>query len=273
MKQVLFLVYLFFGVLSVQAQFNPSNPSEPNLNYKYRVEVSSNYPAQSYVSGAGKYAEGASVRIGTSSRYPSYQFSHWTLNGVEYSTTRNFTYTMGAEHAVFKAHYVYNPVDPNEPTAILRNRLFLESKPAGMASFNRTSGDRQVVDSYIQLSANANQGCHFLGWYEGPMLVSSTNSFRYCMPARDVTLTARFRYDPSNPDEPSGSGQEGVQEHSQGDINADGTVDVSDAVLLLNYYLAGNTPPEIITLCDMNADGTVDVTDAVQVLNKYMEEE
>ena len=50
-------------------------------------------------------------------------------------------------------------------------------------------------------------------------------------------------------------------------------VDVSDAVLLLNYYLVGNPTPEIITLCDMNADGTVDVTDAVQVLNKYMEEE
>ena len=90
------------------------------------------------------------------------------------------------------------------------------------------------------------------------------------MPDRHVTLTARYRYNPSNPNEPSGSGQEGVQEHSQGDINADGMVDVSDAVLLLNYYLVGNPTPEIITLCDMNADGTVDVTDAVQVLNKFM---
>lgn len=272
MKNIILLCFLMLFGLTAQAQFNPSNPSEPNLNYKYRVEVSSNYPAQSYVSGAGKYAEGASVRIGTSSRNPSYQFSHWTLNGVEYSTTPNFTYTMGTDHAVFKAHYVYNPVDPNEPTAILRNRLFLESKPAGMASFNRTSGDRQVVDSYIQLSANANQGFHFLGWYEGPLLVSSTNSFRYCMPARDVTLTARFRYDPSSPDEPYNPDQEGVQTHLQGDINADGTVDVTDAVLLLNHYLAGTPSPEVITLCDMNADGTVDVTDAVLVLNKFMEE-
>ena len=273
MKHITFLLLWFMGILNVRAQFDPANPSEPNLNYKYRVEVSTNYPTQTYCSGAGKYAEGSQVRIGTSSRNPSYQFSHWTLNEVEYTTSLNFTYTMGADHAVFKAHYIYNPVAPNEPTAILRNRLFLEAKPQGMASFNRTSGDRHVVDSYIQLSANANQGFHFLGWYEGPLLVSSTNSFRYCMPARDVTLTARFRYDPTNPDEPSGSGQEGVQEHSHGDINADGTVDVSDAVLLLNYYLAGTPSPEIITRCDMNADGTVDVTDSVQVLNKYMEEE
>ena len=234
----LFLILLFLLILHpVQAQFNPSNPSEPNLNYKYRVEVSSNYPAQSYVSGAGKYAEGASVRIGTSSRNPSYQFSHWTLNEVEYTTEQNFTYTLGKEHVRCKAHYVYNPVDPDEPTTILKNRLFLQSKPEGKASFSCTSGDRYVVDSYIYVSAYANQGFHFLGWYEGPLLVSKTNSFRYCMPARDVTLTARFRYDPSSPDEPYNPDQEGVQSHLQGDINADGTVDVTDAVLVLNKFM------------------------------------
>ena len=270
MKHFTFFLLWFMGTLAVQAQFNPNNPSEPNMIYKYTVEVSSNYPTQTYCSGTGKYTEGSQVRIGTSSRNPSYQFSHWTLNEVEYTTEQNFTYIIGTEHVNFKAHYRYNPVDPDEPTTILKNRLFLQSKPEGKASFSCTSGDRHVVDSYIYVSAYANQGYYFLGWYEGAALVSSSPSFHYCMPARDVTLTARFRYNPSNPNEPNNPNQEDVREHSQGDLNADGTVDVTDAVLLLNHYLAGTPSPEVITLCDMNADGTVDVSDAVQLLNKFM---
>lgn len=270
----LFLILLFLLILHpVQAQFNPNNPSEPNMSYKYRIEVSSNYPDQTYCSGTGKYTEGSLVYINTSSRYPDYRFSHWTLNGVEYTTEQNFKFTVGTEHVQFKAHYRYDPVDPNEPNTQLMNRLYLQSNPEDMASFSCTSGDKHLVGSYIQVSAYANQGYVFLGWYEGPKLVSSTSSFRYCMPDRHVTLTARYRYNPSNPNEPSNPNQEDVLNKPEGDINADGMVDVSDAVLLLNYYLVGNPTPEIITLCDMNADGTVDVTDAVLVLNKYMEEE
>lgn len=270
MKHI-FLILLFLLFLHpVQAQFNPNNPSEPNMNYMYRIEVSSNYPDQTYCSGTGKYIEGSQVYINTSSRYPGYRFSHWTLNGAEYTTEQNFMYIVGTEHVQFKAHYRYDPVDPNEPNTQLMSRLYLQSNPVDMASFSCTSGDRHLVGSYIQVSAYANQGYVFLGWYEGPKLVSNNSSFRYCMPDRHVTLTARYRYNPSNPNEPSGSGQEGVQEQTQGDINADGTVDVTDAVLLLNHYLAGNLTPDTITLCDMNADGAVDVSDAVQLLNKFM---
>lgn len=272
MKRTYFLLLFLLGLLPVWGQFNPNNPSEPNMNYKYRIEVSSNYPTQTYCSGKGQYAQGAKVRISTSSRNPSYKFSHWTVNGVEYSTEQSFTFTIGTEHLHFEAHYQYAPVDPNEPNAKLTNRLYVQSNPSGMASFSCTSGERHLVGSYIQVSAYANQGYIFLGWYEGPVLISTSSSFRYCMPDRDVTLTARYRYNPSNPNEPSNPNQEGVHDSSVGDINGDGIVDITDAVLVLNCYLSGDSSSEMIKRCDVNADGTVDMSDAVQVLNKFMNE-
>ena len=52
-----------------------------------------------------------------------------------------------------------------------------------------------------------------------------------------------------------------------GDANSDQSVDVSDAVYIINYAFAGGDPPDPLEAGDVNCDGTVDVSDAVYVIN------
>ncbi|MBN1422172.1 MAG: dockerin type I repeat-containing protein [Planctomycetes bacterium] len=52
-----------------------------------------------------------------------------------------------------------------------------------------------------------------------------------------------------------------------GDANADGMVDVGDAVWLLNYLFAAGPPPVDPEALDLNGDGRMDIADAVVLLS------
>jgi photosystem II stability/assembly factor-like uncharacterized protein len=52
-----------------------------------------------------------------------------------------------------------------------------------------------------------------------------------------------------------------------GDANFDATVNVSDAVWIINYVFIGGDPPIPYEAGDVNCDGTVNVSDAVWIIN------
>jgi hypothetical protein len=52
-----------------------------------------------------------------------------------------------------------------------------------------------------------------------------------------------------------------------GDANADGIVNVSDAVHIINYVFCGGSPPDPYAAGDCNCDGIVNVSDAVWIIN------
>ncbi len=52
-----------------------------------------------------------------------------------------------------------------------------------------------------------------------------------------------------------------------GDGNKDGSVNVSDAVWIINYVFLGGEPPEPLCIGDANADGSVNISDAVWIIN------
>lgn len=54
-----------------------------------------------------------------------------------------------------------------------------------------------------------------------------------------------------------------------GDVNLDGTVDVTDAVLVINHYQARTTEELDFNIADVNGDDVIDVTDAVGIINIY----
>jgi hypothetical protein len=56
-------------------------------------------------------------------------------------------------------------------------------------------------------------------------------------------------------------------EFMTGDANGDQTVNVSDAVYVINYVFAGGDPPEPYQAGDSNCDAIVNVSDAVWVIN------
>lgn len=51
-----------------------------------------------------------------------------------------------------------------------------------------------------------------------------------------------------------------------GDVNADGTVDVSDAVYIISYIFAGGPAPLPLEAGDVNNDQAVDISDAVYLI-------
>ncbi|HDS01032.1 MAG TPA: PKD domain-containing protein [candidate division Zixibacteria bacterium] len=52
-----------------------------------------------------------------------------------------------------------------------------------------------------------------------------------------------------------------------GDANSDETVNISDAVYIINYVFVGGTTPDPLEAGDANCDATVNVSDAVWIIN------
>ncbi|MBR5728957.1 MAG: InlB B-repeat-containing protein [Prevotella sp.] len=272
------LLLLCWGSISAFAQtggFDPVNPPEPMLQYK--VTVGSTPSGVAYTSGGGKYNAGTTITIGTSSRNSSYVFDHWLKDGERIEQAATFSYVVEAKNVTFTAVYRFNPNNPPEPTVSNKYRLYLVPSPEGVSSFNITSGDKKEAGSRIWLKANGSQGFVFSGWYDGDELVSNQAGFYYTMPARDVTLTAKYTYNPNNPDEPEGN-QENVDNYMLGDVNNDGVVDVNDIVTTANYILhqvnpeANAAPPVFIfKAADVIEDSDIDVNDIVGIANIIIE--
>ena len=52
-----------------------------------------------------------------------------------------------------------------------------------------------------------------------------------------------------------------------GDANSDSSVNVSDAVYIINYVFSGGNPPDPLVSGDANCDSSVNVSDAVYIIN------
>ena len=270
------LLLLLFLPVCTYAQFNPSDPAEPQTPvFYYPLTVACDPDIAGYVSGAGNYAPGTSQTVSTSAK-TGYTFSHWTLNGEPLDASdypASFSYTTVAGPMAFVAHYDLSPVDPSEPTMNVQSRLYLNSEPEGICTFNRTSGSFVQADQYVTVNVtNCDQWYEFTGWYNGSTLVSSVQNFNYLTDYHDVTLTAHFRelpFTPTNPDDPASQGGD-IQTLNTGDANGDGSVDVTDAVAVINAYLSGNNASINVGVADVNHDGVIDITDAVAIINLYL---
>ena len=259
------LLVIFTG--STQAQdLDPENPPEPFTMYKVTVKAE----PYGYTYGAGSYLLGTLVNISTSA-YTDYTFSHWTKNGVEFSTSPSFTYTVDGERADFVAHYDFTPSDPQEPQGVYRHRLFLTNNIQEACSFNLNSGTKVDEDTYVHVEANSNIGYDFLGWFVNGTKVSDVPSFNYLMGQENVTLEARYSYNPINPDEPFGDGsQTDIANGIKGDVNGDGKVTMADAIATMDYYLHWTSASTDDAKYDANLDGKITMADAIEVMNIYL---
>lgn len=79
--------------------------------------------------------------------------------------------------------------------------LRVEVVPSYAGTANQSSSTYEEGKS-IYLYTSNNNGFVFKGWFENETMVSSSSSFYFTMPARDVVLTARYEYDPEVPANP-----------------------------------------------------------------------
>ena len=54
---------------------------------------------------------------------------------------------------------------------------------------------------------------------------------------------------------------------TKGDVNLDGSVDISDVVLMVNYILGDSSLVNVPLYGDMNDDSSVDISDVVALVN------
>lgn len=165
----LFIISLLMaiGVGSASAQFNPDNPAEPQIPvFRYPVTTSCYPDDVARTSGDGEWAPGECFEISTSLYRDNYVFDHWswTIGGEEHtSTEQHFWYTMTDAPVHFVAHYRFTPTSPEDPSTVLKARLYLKSEPVGIASFNRTELARKnsqihkIHNSHLSQNANASR--------------------------------------------------------------------------------------------------------------------
>lgn len=187
---------------SARFKFNPSNPQEPALNYK--MHLSSRPTGIAWCNGDGSYESGTDVWISTSANNGNYVFDHWEIVGTNSKIFEESFYYKQPSHDVnMVAVYKYSPVNPAEPDALFRRHVFLKSEPEGVATFNQGNGERMLVGSECYVTAYGKSSYQFLGFYEGDTKVSDDPYYSFTMPDKDITLTARYRFNPSSPDDPS----------------------------------------------------------------------
>ncbi len=95
----------------------------------------------------------------------------------------------------------YNPTNPAEPGAYYT--LALQATPSGSGSFNVNTTTSYSEGTNVSLRAYANSNFKFVAWEKDGEVISTSSSFTYTMPAKNVKLIAHYQYDPSSPTEPT----------------------------------------------------------------------
>lgn len=264
------LLLMLSGISSpwaaAQSDFNPSNPAEPYALYRIGTAVTPS--GAGYASGGGSYQYGQSVTLRTSAN-TGFIFQGWKKNGEIVSTSPYYSFNVDGTDDTLTAVYKYEPETPEEPSGTYWRHLYLTTDMEGSCTFNRTSGAKTDCDVYVTITAYGGPGFVFGGWWKGGTKISDTENFNYLMPDEDVTLCARYTYNPGSPDEPS-STQQKVENTLLGDINADGIVDATDVVALVNAYIGGTADQLDSNVADLNQDGAIDATDVVKLVNLYL---
>lgn len=131
-----------------------------------------------------------------------YRFLGWTNGkGEKVSDNTWFYYTMPVDGDTLTAHCVFDPDAPQEPDdPILKHSFSAVSSDGGWCYGN--GNGRYIEGSSIWLSAGANSGYEFVGWYLNGEFYTALPSFSYTMGEENLNFYAEFRFNPSSPSEP-----------------------------------------------------------------------
>ena len=178
---------------------NPSEPSEPSITLYYRLGLKATQGCS--VSGGGRYLAGTKVSVYASVE-SGYNFLGWTnRKGETVSSSTSFSYTVPVDGDTLTANCVFNPGSPAEPNdPILRHNVTATCSDGGYYS---GSTGRYLEGSSYTLTAYANSGYDFAGWYLNGELYTNLRSFSYTVGKENLNFYAKFVFNPSSPSEPN----------------------------------------------------------------------
>ena len=88
----------------------------------------------------------------------------------------------------------YNPTNPAEPGVY--HTLTLQATPSNGGSFNIGTITSYSEGTNINLRAYTNSYFQFTAWEQDGEVISTSSSFTYTMPAKNVKLIAHYKYNP-----------------------------------------------------------------------------
>ena len=161
----------------------------------------------------------------------------------------NCTCNMLTELDVSNGSIEYLSCEQNRLTTLrFSNDVTVTAEGGGCIGF---ISDHDEQDSYYAiLLAEPTPGCELLGWYseEGELLSDEPQiDFFY------GSCSARFTGGETPP-------------ALSGDVNGDGNVDMTDALLVMRFALGMLTDLPVMESADVNGSGTVDMADALIIL-------
>lgn len=241
MKQLRYILFaLCLWVLSPQAwcdEFDPANPGDPNPAYRLTVVV------DPVAGGTAKidsktvshiYSEpGKKISLAITAN-TDFTFVQWVCGEEVLSKNTSYSYTMPDHDVIIVAQMLYNepdpeifdPTNPGDPTgegpAKPRHHVVLFTSPeAGGTAYPSNFYLRE--DESRELHASPAAAYEFAGWYKDGQLESMTNPVTLKMGKEDITLTARFRFNPVSPDDPG--------------VNY---LDENSGIMIIDHFTAGH---------------------------------
>ena len=177
--------FLFFGVtaLSLTACSGAGSTPESEKN-NYTVTVSSENTTKGTVIGSGIYLYKSSVTI-VATANTGYTFEGWYDESNKVSSNASYTFTMP-----------YN--DVNYVAKFSTNYYKLKVTSEDVEKGTVTGSGTYAYGSSVTVTATANNGYTFDGWYEGDTCVSTNTAYTFSMPSHDVNLVIKFSSDLDN---------------------------------------------------------------------------
>ena len=154
----------------------------------HTILVGANPSEGGTVTGGGSYRTGDAVTI-TAMPNSGYQFVEWQLNGGTISTTASYTFT-ASDNQSFTAMFEEQndtPVTPQPGSYTIA----VSASPAVGGTVS--GGGTFPENSTVTVTAAANSGYRFTGWFENGSQVTANASYTFTVSA-DRTLVAGFTY-------------------------------------------------------------------------------
>ena len=172
---------------------------EKDAPVSYAVTVSANPAEGGTVSGGGTFTKGTLVTVQANPNLFS-EFNGWYEDGVKVSNNPIYSFTV-TKDTTLSAGF-----------RIVKAKLTLTTEGKGSV----IGGGVYQITTPVQISATASSGWHFVGWYNGELLVSANASYQYPL-FTDTTLTAKFEKDaapdPGQPENPGGENNQPADNH------------------------------------------------------------
>lgn len=211
----------------------------------YTISTSASPSNGGAVSGGGTVDKNGNVTL-SASPYTGYQFVRWTQNGREVSTSTRYTVNNVTESMSFVAEFK----QVNCKIHITSNHSY----------GGNITGDTTVpYGSDLTITATANPGYKFDGWYENNSKVSDNASYKITSIKSDHTYTAMFnpnKYTVAASASPTGSGTiTGTGSFNQGD-NVVLTAKAANGYTFTGWFLNGTeySKNSQITVSNINKD-------------------